>query len=279
MRKPQALVELIADVIVSNNEPLSFIDKDGTRKLVNGMAGIASGSKEEVRKVSPLFTGYRGCVGVPPALLCFVQQRDLWKGVNRKAVCEVIRKRVSERQSALIAELMDALTPDSYGMRAKISAASDEWTDRVGRAWVALTVTWINRAGVFKRRLASVIKIGAPDPGAEAEFARLVALSSAVDATTFSSAGSAAGASAEPAGSKPTSKRAVKAAVKEVKFASKAKRERAEQRAREHRMRIASVAISEGVYKASSVTAEVLRNVVSLFFTQLTKVCRRPRIV
>ena len=89
--------------------------------------------------------------------------------MNRRAVTIEIKQRATARQEALRKELVEILRPDSLGLRTRINASFDEWTDRCKRSWMAMNITFCNRSGVMVKRLARLVAVsGEQGPGQQA---------------------------------------------------------------------------------------------------------------
>lgn len=82
-----------------------------------------------------------------------------WKGVDRKKISALVVERNELRHQMLMAELAGIIKPDERGLRTRINVAFDEWTDRTGRSWMAIFVTYCNKEGKFCRRLLSMTAV------------------------------------------------------------------------------------------------------------------------
>ena len=75
-----------------------------------------------------------------------------------------MKQRAAARQTDLLDLLVSILRPDAQGLRTRINASFDEWTDRNKRAWVTLNITFCDKNGVMQKRVAQVTAIVAKGP-------------------------------------------------------------------------------------------------------------------
>ena len=174
---PTNLPELLADIIIANALPYSFVESPGAKTLVNSLLRIAGPEHEDARvSLGPSRVGVgsvnpRAPLTIPPNapyLSSTLTQKTAWAGASRRSVTRIIVERAEARQLALDKELAKVLTKTPDGLRTRVNVSFDEWTDRAKRSWMAVNVTYV-KDGIMKRRLLSVTALVAEETAKAAD--------------------------------------------------------------------------------------------------------------